>query len=71
MMQFFYLEKSSLKTLFVENNEKFIGSITDGDIRRGLLKGISLTDKVKLITNKKAKFLYSDEIYFDKFNCIL
>lgn len=65
----FYLEKSSLKTLFVENNEKkFIGSITDGDIRRGLLKGISLTDKVKLITNKKAKFLYSDEIYFDKFN---
>ena len=23
---------------------------------------------MKLITNKKAKFLYSDEIYFDKFN---
>lgn len=64
-----FLEKSSLKTLFVEDsNKKFIGSVTDGDIRRGLLKGISLYDKVKSITNKNAKFLYSNEIDSDKYN---
>lgn len=56
-----YLEKSSLKTLFVvDKKKKFIGSITDGDIRRGLLDNIKLEIKIKKIVNKGAKVFYDD-----------
>lgn len=41
----------------VDQSEKLVGSITDGDIRRGLLKGVSLEDEVSVITNKSPKFL--------------
>lgn len=36
-------------------NEKYelVGTITDGDIRRGLLKGFTLKDPLKLVMNKK------------------
>ena len=38
----FYLEKSSQRILFiVDNNNKYLGTITDGDIRRGLLKKLT------------------------------
>ncbi|TCP22915.1 CBS domain protein [Tenacibaculum skagerrakense] len=41
----------------VDESEKLIGSVTDGDIRRGLLKGISIEDEVLNVTNKKSKYL--------------
>ena len=45
-------------TLFAVNkNNKLIGSISDGDIRRGLLRGISLDDPITEIINKKPKFI--------------
>ena len=34
------LNKSKIKTLIVLKKNKFIGTVTDGDIRRGLLKKI-------------------------------
>ena len=38
------LNNSSLKIiLVVDNNNKFEGTITDGDIRRGLLKGLNFS----------------------------
>ena len=41
-----FLEKANLKILFVLSNEqKLIGTITDGDIRRGILNGIPLSGK--------------------------
>ena len=43
--------------LVVDNNKKFIGTITDGDIRRGFLKGYRLKDNIKNIINKKSKFV--------------
>ena len=47
------LDKVEHKTLVViDQNEKIIGTLTDGDIRRGILKGFSLTDKILGITNK-------------------
>lgn len=40
-------QEESNQTLFVlDNNEKLIGTITDGDIRRGLIKGLSLENPV-------------------------
>ena len=37
----------------IEENQKLIGVVTDGDIRRGLLKDLSLNDKVLKIIKKK------------------
>ena len=37
----------------VDNDKKFIGTITDGDIRRGLLNGLNLNSPIKSILNKK------------------
>ena len=52
------LNKSGLKICLVENyQKKFIGTITDGDIRRGLLKNIKLNDKINKIVNKKCNFV--------------
>ena len=39
--------------LVTKKNRKLIGTITDGDIRRGLMKGINLKDEVSKIVNKK------------------
>ncbi len=44
--------------LFVVNEHaKLVGSLTDGDIRRGLLKGSTLESCVDLVINKNFKFL--------------
>lgn len=44
--------------LFVVDNEnKLIGSITDGDVRRGLIKGISIDEEVLSVANLNPKFL--------------
>lgn len=51
-------------TLFVEDgNARLVGSITDGDIRRALIKGAEMEDKVGKVMNPR--FLYatsSDDI---------
>lgn len=48
------LVKTSQRIIFVTNNSNnFIGTIADGDIRRGLVSGLTLNDPIHLITNKK------------------
>jgi dTDP-glucose pyrophosphorylase/CBS domain-containing protein len=47
------LNLSDVKTLIILNNKKFIGTITDGDIRRGLIKKISLNSNILKIANKR------------------
>lgn len=39
----------------VDENMKLLGSVTDGDVRRGILNGIPLNDKIELIMNKNPK----------------
>ena len=34
-------ENPSMQTLLVEDNNKIVGTVTDGDIRRGLIKGLT------------------------------
>ena len=52
------LEKARQKILFIiDDNGKTIGSITDGDIRRGISKGISLKTKVSNLMNTNPKLM--------------
>jgi dTDP-glucose pyrophosphorylase len=50
----------------VDENRKLLGSITDGDLRRGLLKGISLEDNLSFFMNPNNKFLIENENNFFK-----
>lgn len=55
------LNKTSKKVLFVENRERLIAAITDGDIRRWILAKGNLDAKVKNIANYNPKFLYEKD----------
>lgn len=56
------INKNELRICFVVNNKnKLIGSITDGDIRRSLIKKISLNDNVKKICNIRPLYFYQNE----------
>jgi dTDP-glucose pyrophosphorylase/predicted transcriptional regulator len=49
------LNKSGLKIVLVQDDKlKFVGTITDGDIRRGLLRGLTINDSVVMIVNSAA-----------------
>jgi dTDP-glucose pyrophosphorylase len=53
--------------LFVVNNEgELIGSITDGDVRRGLIKGVSLDAAVLEVAQKNPKFIRKNETDIQK-----
>ncbi|MFT4600282.1 MAG: dTDP-glucose pyrophosphorylase [Arenicella sp.] len=43
----------TIRTLMVEREGKVLGTITDGDIRRGLINGLTKNDQI-------SKFMYSD-----------
>lgn len=48
----------SNQTLFVINeNEKLIGTVTDGDIRRGLIKGLSLNSPIHLFCRRDFSYI--------------
>ncbi len=46
------------QTLFVVNDDKkMVGTLTDGDIRRGLISGVSVNDSVKEVMHTSFKFV--------------
>lgn len=46
------IDKSSIQfALVVDENRRLLGTLTDGDIRRGILKGISLDSPVQQVMN--------------------
>lgn len=52
------LEESVSRTLFVlDDNYRLVGSLTDGDIRRGLLNGLEISHKIELFMNINFKYL--------------
>ena len=56
-------------TLFVVNvDKKLIGVITDGDIRRGLLKNVQLTQPVCDVMNTDFRFLVENQVSIEKLN---
>lgn len=53
--------------LFVINDEGvLIGALTDGDIRRGLIKGISINQNIELIIQSHPKFIRKGESDINK-----
>jgi len=50
-----------MQTLFVEDNHKIIGTITDGDIRRGLIHGLNNTNIISDFMNSSFTFLTKGE----------
>ncbi len=44
----------------VDDKKRMLGSITDGDVRRGLLRGESLQSKAYKIMNHNYRFMYND-----------
>lgn len=49
---------SDIQTLFIVNdNQQLIGTLTDGDIRRGLIKGMQLSDNITKIIHTNFKFI--------------
>lgn len=53
-------EKSMQILLVADEKKRLIGTITDGDIRRAILKGISLNKPVELIMSKNPKYVFED-----------
>ncbi len=52
-----------LRTVFVLDEEnRVIGTITDGDIRRGILNGITVSDKCEILAFKNFKYLQRGNI---------
>ena len=50
------------QSLFVVNDAlQMVGSLSDGDIRRGIINGGNLEDKVETIMHRDFKFLYKKE----------
>jgi perosamine synthetase len=47
------INKNSLGICFVVNRNYLLGVVTDGDIRRALIKGVTLKEPISIITNKK------------------
>ena len=45
----------------VDENDKLKGSLTDGDVRRGLLKGVTIDEPVKKIIQANPKFIRKGE----------
>ncbi|MFN4006523.1 MAG: nucleotidyltransferase family protein [Chitinophagaceae bacterium] len=51
------------RTLFVvDDANKMIGALTDGDIRRGLLNGLEISDPLQKYINKDFKFISETEV---------
>jgi CBS domain-containing protein len=49
--------------VILNHNNHVLGVITDGDIRRSLLKNIEMSDSVnKIMTKKPITFSYSEDI---------
>lgn len=57
----------SLHTLIVlDNDKKVVGTITDGDIRRGFINGLQLNDKIENFMYRDFHFLTDGENNFSK-----
>lgn len=57
------LNKTALRIIMVVNKKnKFIGTITDGDIRRGFLKKLNVNDSIKHIINLRSKFIFDKDL---------
>jgi len=50
----------------LNNNDQLVGSLTDGDIRRGFIKGLGFSDPLSLYMQDKPKFLIQNKYTFEE-----
>jgi dTDP-glucose pyrophosphorylase len=62
------LDKLSIKTLLVHSSDKFFGTLTDGDIRRGLIDKVDINDSIKSITNQKCQTISHKDFQIENFS---
>lgn len=55
------IDKNAKKILFIHNQGKLLASLTDGDIRRWILKKGSLNTSIKNVANYQPIYLYEQE----------
>jgi len=61
------INKNGKQILFTTDSKKrIIGCLTDGDVRRAILKSVSIDSPVKLISNKQFVFVKKDSYSFAK-----
>ncbi len=66
------LDKTGGKVLLVVNEENaFLGTITDGDIRQYILKGKSLENDIRRTYNKRSYFLRKEDFSIEKAKSLL
>ena len=46
----------------IDKNKSLIGIVSSGDIRRAILSGYNLNDKIEKIYNKKVSYVFHDEL---------
>lgn len=57
------MDETAKKILYVvDDNEVFLGTLSDGDIRRWIIGGQSLNEPINKVANYHAHFLYTNEI---------
>ncbi len=57
-----FIDRSSLGiVLVIDHDNKLLGTVTDGDIRRGILKGLKLDQSVDLVMNSHPTVARSNE----------
>jgi len=59
-----------MQTLFVEDNKIIIGTITDGDIRRGLINGLDKDSKLTAFMNRNFTYLIKGKYEKEKIDLI-
>ena len=58
------LNKTGLRIVYVlDERSNFIGTINDGDIRRGFLKGFTLSNTCNSVVNRKSKFIFENHYF--------
>lgn len=61
--------KKRLQTLFIiDDDDKLLGTLSDGDIRRGLIKGLDLKGSVLDFVNKNYHFLEAETVKISVIN---
>lgn len=56
------IEKAVAKVaLVVDDNGRLLGTVTDGDVRRGLLRGMQITDVASAIMNSKPRVAHTND----------
>ena len=57
-----FISKNGLKcVLITDENKKFLGTLSDGDIRNALISNHTLTEKVNNFYNKRSKFVHQNK----------